>query len=287
MCRCRQRCRARAAWQGAHGLGHDGGGGCQEVFSSCRRLAWAGLWWVAAAAAAAPAAPQAAAAPGTVTRVVGGDTLWFTPEKGPAIEVRLRYIDAPEPCQPWGAEARRALEEMVLGKAVTLRASSRDERGRMLAVVMLEDVNVGIRQVEEGHAWSVRTRWDEGPLVKQERMARALARGLHAAPGAEMPRHFRVTHGPCAAGELAVKRPAVAQPAPALSAVPALPATRAAAAAPPLPPATAAIRYRCDGRTHCNQMTSCAEARYFLAHCPGVKMDGDGDGIPCEMQWCH
>ena len=43
---------------------------------------------------------------------------------------------------------------------------------------------------------------------------------------------------------------------------------------------------RCDGRTHCSQMTSCAEAKYFLSNCPGVKMDGDGDGIPCEEQWC-
>lgn len=45
-------------------------------------------------------------------------------------------------------------------------------------------------------------------------------------------------------------------------------------------------RYKCDGRTHCSQMTSCAEAKYFLANCPGVTMDGDHDGIPCEQQWC-
>lgn len=45
-------------------------------------------------------------------------------------------------------------------------------------------------------------------------------------------------------------------------------------------------RFRCDGRTYCSQMTSCAEAIYFLEHCPGVKMDGEGDGVPCEKQWC-
>ena len=44
--------------------------------------------------------------------------------------------------------------------------------------------------------------------------------------------------------------------------------------------------FRCDGRKVCSQMTSCAEAKYFLANCPGVKMDGDGNGIPCERQWC-
>ena len=43
---------------------------------------------------------------------------------------------------------------------------------------------------------------------------------------------------------------------------------------------------KCDGRTMCSQMTSCTEAKYFLANCPGVKMDGNHDGVPCEMQWC-
>jgi hypothetical protein len=44
--------------------------------------------------------------------------------------------------------------------------------------------------------------------------------------------------------------------------------------------------FHCDGRTYCSQMTSCAEATYFLRNCPGVKMDGEGDGVPCEKQWC-
>jgi len=44
--------------------------------------------------------------------------------------------------------------------------------------------------------------------------------------------------------------------------------------------------YQCDGRTHCSEMTSCEEAEFFLANCPGVKMDGGVDGVPCEKQWC-
>ena len=45
--------------------------------------------------------------------------------------------------------------------------------------------------------------------------------------------------------------------------------------------------FRCDGRTHCSQMSSCEEATFFLKNCPDTKMDGDGDGIPCESQWCN
>ncbi|NOT88819.1 MAG: cold shock domain-containing protein [Lysobacter sp.] len=53
------------------------------------------------------------------------------------------------------------------------------------------------------------------------------------------------------------------------------------------PGAAASPGYRCDGRTHCSQMRSCADATQVLQHCPGTQMDGDGDGIPCEQQWCN
>jgi len=62
-------------------------------------------------------------------------------------------------------------------------------------------------------------------------------------------------------------------------------ASRPAVAAPPIEQPGAA-RFRCDGRTHCSQMNSCEEATFFLRNCPGVQMDGDGDGIPCERQLC-
>ncbi len=61
----------------------------------------------------------------------------------------------------------------------------------------------------------------------------------------------------------------------------AAPIEKAAPAAP-----AAAAGFSCDGRKTCGQMRSCAEARYFLANCPGVTMDGDGNGVPCERQWC-
>jgi hypothetical protein len=44
--------------------------------------------------------------------------------------------------------------------------------------------------------------------------------------------------------------------------------------------------FKCDGREYCSQMTSCEEAKYFLKNCPGAKMDGNNNGVPCEQQWC-
>jgi cold shock CspA family protein len=58
--------------------------------------------------------------------------------------------------------------------------------------------------------------------------------------------------------------------------------TGTAPIAVPSPPSI----FRCDGRQHCSQMNSCAEAKYFLKNCPDTKMDGDHDLIPCEQTLC-
>ncbi len=50
--------------------------------------------------------------------------------------------------------------------------------------------------------------------------------------------------------------------------------------------AASSSKYNCAGKTRCNQMRSCEEATFYLQNCPGTMMDGDGDGIPCETQWC-
>jgi endonuclease YncB( thermonuclease family) len=222
---------------------------------------------------------------GKVTRVVDGDSLWVEPVASSAsaapVELRLEGIDAPEICQAWGPEARQALSELVLGKQVSVRTVGRDTHGRTLGTLYLGEQNVNKLMVQEGHAWSSRYKYDRGPYVADERMAKALSRGLNRDGGAVMPRDFRQLNGPC---------PQAAGAAPAAAAAPApapapAPATRLAPVAV-APQATAANR-RCDGRTRCSQMTSCAEATWFLKNCPGVEMDGDRDGIPCERQWCQ
>jgi len=44
----------------------------------------------------------------------------------------------------------------------------------------------------------------------------------------------------------------------------------------------ATAQFKCDERQHCSQMSSRAEAVWYVQNCPNHKMDGDGDGIPCE-----
>ncbi len=135
---------------------------------------------------------------GLVVSVTDGDTLTLRGADGQAVTVRLRDIDAPEICQPWGTEAKNALTELTLNKLAILTPVARDSYGRIVGRITVEDLDVGKNLVENGHAWSTRGRDDRGPLLKQERMAKALSRGLHAqVPRAVPPWDWRRNNGPC------------------------------------------------------------------------------------------
>ncbi|WP_081991285.1 excalibur calcium-binding domain-containing protein [Inquilinus limosus] len=44
--------------------------------------------------------------------------------------------------------------------------------------------------------------------------------------------------------------------------------------------------FSCGGKRYCNQMSSCAEANYYLHQCGLYRLDRDGDGYPCESGPC-
>lgn len=41
-------------------------------------------------------------------------------------------------------------------------------------------------------------------------------------------------------------------------------------------------RLQCGGKRTCGEMNSCAEANFYLDECGVSRLDGDGDGVPCE-----
>jgi cold shock CspA family protein len=84
--------------------------------------------------------------------------------------------------------------------------------------------------------------------------------------------------------QMPIVRPVVDEGAGALAVPP--PATAPALVPGMAPTIAPAPAFSCQGKTYCTQMTSCAEATFYLKNCPGVKIDGDGDGIPCEDQLC-
>lgn len=148
---------------------------------------------------ALPAAAERRDFTGTVTHVSDGDTLYVRPASGGApVAVRLQGIDAPEGCQPFGQQARRALASRVLHKAVRVDVRGRDGYQRTLARVSLQGEDIGAWLVFTGNAWSYRYRADAGPYAQLQAQARQARRGLWAAAGPMEPRQFRKRQaGPC------------------------------------------------------------------------------------------
>lgn len=134
----------------------------------------------------------------TVTYVTDGDTLWVRPDAGDrTIELRLLDVDAPESCQPFGAQATQALRARVLHAAVRVRTRGSDSYGRQLARVEHRREDVGRWLVANGYAWAMRFHGHAGRHRALEERARRERRGLWASAGALEPRVFRQRFGSC------------------------------------------------------------------------------------------
>jgi micrococcal nuclease len=92
----------------------------------------------------------------TVTDVEDGDTLDVRFADGRYEQVRVIGINSPEDGECLADEATDLLEELVGGRAVTLRRdrTDRDQYGRLLRYVVLAGLSVGEAMVESGLAIS-------------------------------------------------------------------------------------------------------------------------------------
>lgn len=187
-----------------------------------------------------------------MVRVVDGDSLFVQRSSAaPREEIRIFGIDAPERSQPWSRRSREALSQRVFGKVVRIEPVDRDRHGRMVARVYVDGVSLGAAQVREGHAWVYRRYDDSKAGLALEAEARAARRGLWSLPEPPVP-PWEWRHGARAPGA----------PLPAV--------------------APQAAGFACGGKRSCREMRSCAEARFHLAECGLARLDGDGDGVPCE-----
>jgi endonuclease YncB( thermonuclease family) len=182
-----------------------------------------------------------------VVRIADGDSFTVARSGSSATdEIRIHGIDAPERSQPWSRRAREALSERLFGKVVRIDPVERDRHGRLVAEVWADGASVGAAQVREGHAWVFRRYTRSQALRALEAEAQAAKRGLWSLPEPERipPWEWR--------------QRGRAEPARPLG------------------------DFRCSGKTHCREMASCAEARFHLERCGLARLDGDGDGVPCE-----
>ena len=159
------------------------------------------------AGAPSPALSASVSFTGTVTRVIDGDSVIIQPgisfpdsltlrhsdTQTAAKRLRLAEIDAPEMHQPFGPEAKAALEAMVLGKRVVVAYKDRDRYGRIIGTLYLDGVSVNLRLVAAGAAWHFRKYSKSAVLRQAERRARTAARGLWRSRPTVAPWEFRST----------------------------------------------------------------------------------------------
>jgi hypothetical protein len=135
-----------------------------------------------------------------------------------------------------------------------------DRYGRTVGRIYEGTTDVNAEMVRQGAAWVYRQYSRDPSLLRLEAEARAARRGLWALPEAE-----RAPPWEWRAAERGGQRQATSVPAAPL-------ATRAQAAS----------GFTCGAKRYCREMTSCAEARFYLSQCGLSRLDGDRDGVPCE-----
>src|SRR3989344_92064 len=212
-----------------------------------------------------------------VTSVIDGDTIQVTID-GKKETIRLIGINSPETVDPrkpvecFGKEASVFAKSKLTGKSVQLEADStqgeRDKYKRLLRYVFLEDgTNFGKLMISDGYAYE--DTYDlpykyQAEFKKAQKDAETAKKGLWADNACE------------------TSAPQVTPTSSATTGGSNNPGASTGDTVAPTASSGGSGGYSCAGKTTCGQMSSCAEAQFYLSSCGVSSLDRDGDGVPCE-----
>jgi endonuclease YncB( thermonuclease family) len=188
---------------------------------------------------------------GKVVSVHDGDTITVLDKNYNQIKVRLAEIDAPELSQPFGKKSKLMLSNIVFGKFIELNSTEKDNYGRVIGTIILEDMNVNLEMVSLGGAWAYIKYMKNDDFLEVEKKAKNNSLGLWA-----LPSHQRMPPWDWRKVGSATK--------------------------PKTPTLSNSLNFSCGTKRYCKQMINCSEARFYLTNCGLSRLDGDSDGIPCE-----
>jgi endonuclease YncB( thermonuclease family) len=183
----------------------------------------------------------------TVIGITDGDTITVLTPDHKQLRVRLAEIDAPEAKQPWGQRSKQTLAAFVFGKQVKVATRGTDRYGRTLGRIYVGSQNINAEMVRAGAAWAYRDFLTDYTLVSLEAEARKNSRGLWAMPANRIVAPWEWRHSRGSEAAFTVSPNAEGQ---------------------------------CGGKRYCRQMSSCAEAQFYLHQCGVRRLDGDG--VACE-----
>ena len=122
---------------------------------------------------------------GRVIKVVDGDTIHILIDNK-NIKIRLAEIDTPEKGQPYWRVSRKALEDMVAGKYVTIIKVTIDRYGRVIGQVYVDKAWVNENLVKDGYAWVYRKYARSDKIYAAEEYARQNNLGIWNLPESEL-----------------------------------------------------------------------------------------------------
>ena len=193
---------------------------------------------------------------GRVVGVHDGDTVTLLLEGNHQIKVRLAQIDAPELDQAFGQQSKQSLSEMVFNKTIKVEKETKDKYGRTVGTLFVEGIDSNKEQIKLGMAWVYRKYLHDQSLLSLEEAARQAKLGLWVDGNPMAPWDYR--HGG--------KQKKVKNTLTALRESKTHQNNNAS----------------CGSKHYCKEMASCEEAKFYLTQCGLTRLDGDGDGAPCE-----
>ena len=134
-----------------------------------------------------------------------GDTCRLRASDNTQIKVRLVGIDAPETSkkkkmkktegQQGASEAKKFLNELVVGKSVTVQSYGTDMYGRNLAEIRIQGESANLKMVSEGWAEVYRGKPPAGfnlePFERAQELAQKSKKGVWGLGNYESPKDFR------------------------------------------------------------------------------------------------
>ena len=193
---------------------------------------------------------------GRVVGVHDGDTVTLLMAGNRQIKIRLAQIDAPELDQAFGQQSKQSLSAMVFNKTIKVEKETKDKYGRTVGTLFVEGIDSNKEQIKLGMAWVYRKYLHDQSLLSLEEAARQAKVGLWADANPMAPWDYR--HG----GKEKKARDTLI--------------------APREPKAHQDNNAACGSKHYCKEMASCEEAKFYLTQCGLTRIDGDGDGTPCE-----